>query len=53
MFEDNSISLSSNRDVPQIHAAACLLLPKETALAEDEILSCCVTPQSDLRLARP
>lgn len=29
------------------------LLPKETALAEDEILSCCVTPQSDLRLARP
>lgn len=29
------------------------LLPKETALAEDEILSCCVTPQSDLRLGRP
>jgi len=29
------------------------LSPKETALAEDEILSCCVTPQSDLRLARP
>lgn len=29
------------------------LLPKETELAEDEILSCCVTPQSDLRLGRP
>jgi ferredoxin len=29
------------------------LSPKETKLAEDEILSCCVTPQSDLRLARP
>ena len=28
------------------------LLPKETELAEDEILSCCVAPQSDLRLTR-
>ncbi|WP_171695222.1 hypothetical protein [Methylomonas sp. ZR1] len=53
MLEDNSISLSSNRDVLQIHAATCLLMPKETALAEDEILSNCVTPQSDFRLARP
>lgn len=26
MFEDNSISLSSSRDVAQIHAATCLLM---------------------------